>query len=120
MIPEIRNRYNKLFTEEKYNVFINDLESVYPGHLEFRVAETPIFVPEEFTNKMVDACEAIIEVISTNEYSTKSEKAIPSHLKVPGEDKHPQCIAFDFGVCVNEKGEYEPQLIEMQGFPSLF
>ena len=29
-------------------------------------------------------------------------------------------IAFDFGICINEAGEYEPQLIEMQGFPTLF
>jgi hypothetical protein len=32
----------------------------------------------------------------------------------------PHCIAFDFGVCTNDRGEYEPQLIEMQGFPTLF
>ena len=39
---------------------------------------------------------------------------------MPGEDEHPHCIAFDFGVCENDNGELEPQLIEMQGFPSLF
>jgi len=39
---------------------------------------------------------------------------------VPGESDHSHFIAFDFGICINEEGEYEPQLIEMQGFPSLF
>ncbi|MFS9669845.1 hypothetical protein, partial [Klebsiella pneumoniae] len=29
-------------------------------------------------------------------------------------------IAFDFGICQNAAGDYEPQLIEMQGFPTLF
>jgi hypothetical protein len=29
-------------------------------------------------------------------------------------------IAFDFGICVNDNKEFEPQLIELQGFPSLF
>ena len=29
-------------------------------------------------------------------------------------------IAFDFGICQNEENELEPQLIEMQGFPTLF
>jgi hypothetical protein len=29
-------------------------------------------------------------------------------------------IAFDFGICIGEEGEPEPQLIEMQGFPTLF
>ena len=41
-------------------------------------------------------------------------------MRVPSEDGHPHCIAFDFGICYNEKGELEPQLIEMQGFPTLF
>ncbi len=29
-------------------------------------------------------------------------------------------IAFDFGICIGEDGQPEPQLIEMQGFPTLF
>jgi hypothetical protein len=29
-------------------------------------------------------------------------------------------IAFDFGICTSEDGSLEPQLIEMQGFPTLF
>ncbi len=29
-------------------------------------------------------------------------------------------IAFDFGICINSDNELEPQLIEMQGFPTLF
>ena len=120
MIPAIRKEYNQKFNEENYKQFISDLNNVYPGHLEFRVAETPVFVPETFTRKVISACEYIIDVISTPEYKKASERAIPNHLRVPNEDEHPHCIAFDFGVCINDKGELEPQLIEMQGFPSLF
>jgi hypothetical protein len=29
-------------------------------------------------------------------------------------------LVFDFGICENKEGEWEPQLIEMQGFPSLY
>jgi hypothetical protein len=39
---------------------------------------------------------------------------------VPNENAHTHFIAFDFGICENEQGELEPQLIEMQGFPTLF
>src|SRR5436305_6695134 len=120
MIPEIRKQFNKDFSKEKYEAFLKDLNNVYPGHLEFRVTETPVFVPMDFTNKILSACDYIIDVISTPEYKKVSEKAIPSHLIVPNQDEHPHCIAFDFGVCINDKGELEPQLIEMQGFPSLF
>ena len=39
---------------------------------------------------------------------------------MPNENDHTDFIAFDFGICENEVGEVEPQLIEMQGFPTLF
>lgn len=120
MVEELRKKYNEEFSEEKYKSFIKDLNNVYPGQLDFRVAETPVFVSKEFTNKILSACESIIDVISTPDYQKQSSNAIPENLKVPNEDEHPHFICFDFGVCKNEKGELEPQLIEMQGFPSLF
>lgn len=120
MIPSIRKAFNESFTKEKYEDFLKDLESAHPGQIEFRVAETPVFVPKSFTNKILDACENIIDLITDPRFIELTDKAIPTGLKVPGEIKHTQCIAFDFGICVNDFGEYEPQLIEMQGFPSLF
>jgi hypothetical protein len=120
MVPELRKKYNAEFSKGKYDAYVNDLAGVYPGQLDFRLAETPVFVPKTFTEKMLSACETIINVTATPEYRKQSEKAIPSHLKVPNEDVHPHCICFDFAVCKNEEGELEPQLIEMQGFPTLF
>ena len=120
MVPEIRKKYNAQFGRENYESFVVELANVFPGQLDFRVAETPVFVPKAFMNKIFSACESIVDVITKPEYHKQSEKAIPSHLRVPDEDNHPHCIAFDFGVCRNEEGELEPQLIEMQGFPSLF
>ena len=120
MVPELRKKYNYQFSRDKYEAFVNDLANVYPGQLDFRLAETLVFVPKDFLKKIYSACDSIIDVIKTPEYHQRSEKAIPPHLRVPNEDAHPHCIAFDFGVCQNEQGELEPQLIEMQGFPSLF
>ncbi|HEX8315509.1 MAG TPA: hypothetical protein VF609_10975 [Flavisolibacter sp.] len=120
MIPSMRQQFNQAFTEEAYRNYIKELENVYPGQLDFRVAETPIFIPKEFTQKMLDACDAILEQVSTDEYRKQSDKAIPAQLNVPGQNEYPHCIAFDFGICLNDKGELEPQLIEMQGFPTLF
>lgn len=120
MIGALRKKYNQEFSEGNYRSFLSALENVYPGQLDFRVAETPVFVSKEFTNKILSACESIIDVITTPEYRKQSENAIPKNLKVPDEDGHPHFICFDFGVCKNGKGELEPQLIEMQGFPSLF
>src|SRR5579875_2881563 len=120
MVTEIRKAYNAQFTKDKYQSFVNALANVYPGQLDFRVAETPVFVPKSFTEKMLSACESIIDVITQPGYQQKSERAIPPHVRVPNEDAHPQFIAFDFGVCYNEQGQLVPKLIEMQGFPSMF
>jgi uncharacterized protein (UPF0248 family) len=120
MVPALREQFNHDFTEEKYQEYIHDLSQLYPGHLDFRVAETPVFIPKWFTKKMLDACETIVDVIKDQKYLQQSEKAIPSQLKVPGENSFPEFICFDFGICENENGELEPQLVEMQAFPTLF
>jgi hypothetical protein len=120
MEPAIRKHFNETFTKEKYEAFLKELHAVHPGSIEFRVAETAVFVPKEFTNKMLDACESIIDVIVDPKFKELTKNAIPKELQVPGENEHSHCIAFDFGICINEEGKYEPQLIEMQGFPSLF
>ena len=120
MIPSLRQQYNRQFTKEKYEAYLNDLDNLYPGQLDFRIAETPVFVPKDFWQKMLSACDRIVDNITTPGYRQQSEKAIPSHLFVPNEDQHPDFIAFDFGICLNKEGSLEPQLIEMQGFPTLF
>jgi len=120
MIPAIRQAYNQSFTKEQYETFLANLNAVHPGAIEFRVAETPIFVPKDFKDKILDACEAIVDIIADPGFKNLTRNAIPQGLAVPGENEHTHFIAFDFGICFNEAGEYEPQLIEMQGFPTLF
>lgn len=120
MIPAIRKKFNYAFSKEKYEAFLTELNATHQGAIEFRVAETALFVPKDFTNMMLDACESIVDIITAKDFTQLTQYAIPAHLKVPNETDHTQFIAFDFGICINDKGEYEPQLIEMQGFPSLF
>jgi hypothetical protein len=120
MIPQIRKAYNENFTEAKYDSLIRELSSTYPGQLDFRVAETPLFIPADFRKKMISACESIVDFIVDEKFDKFTRNAIPPGLEVPGDEGLPHFIAFDFGICVNGLGEYEPQLIEMQGFPSLF
>ncbi len=116
----LRDQFNKNFTEEKYESYMMEIESIHPGSLDFRNAETPIFINKEFKNKMLGACEKIIDVITAPNFSALTERSIPENLRVPGEDGHTQFIVFDFGICSNANGQMEPQLIEMQGFPTLY
>ncbi len=120
MVKELRDRFNKNFTVENYKAYVEALSAVHPNALEFRVAETPIFIDKAFKAKVLSACESIVDVITQYNFKPLTSRAIPPDIKVPNENDHSHFIAFDFGICENEKGELEPQLIEMQGFPSLF
>ncbi len=120
MIPALREQFNKNFTDNKYREFLDDLNSKHPGQIEFRVAETPIFVPKDFTNKMLEACESIVDFIKEPNFKALTDRAIPVDENVPGEKGHAHFLTFDFGICEKENGELEPQLIEMQAFPTLF
>jgi len=120
MVPALRKAFNAAFTEKQYEAFLKDLDHLHPGAIEFRIAETPVFVARDFGQKIIDACEAIVDVITNDQFLKLTDKAIPKLDRVPGENKHSHFIAFDFGICVNHLGELEPQLVEMQGFPTLF
>jgi hypothetical protein len=120
MIKSLRDKFNVAFTPEKYAAYMQQIEAVAPGALDFRNAETPIFIPKDFTQKMLDACESIIDVITDKKFMTVTERGIPANIKVPNENKQAEFIVFDFGICKNVHGEMEPQLIEMQGFPTLY
>jgi hypothetical protein len=120
MIFEHRHRYNSAFTPEKYQEMLADIDQQFPGQLEFRVAETPVFIPADLRDKLVAAGENIIDVIQQENFKELTEAAIPAHQRVPGNEGRPDFLTFDFAVCRNEAGNLEPQLIEMQGFPSLY
>ncbi len=120
MVAAVRDEFNKNFTSEKYKAFLEDLHSYHPGEIEFRVAETPVFVDKAFTQKVIDACESIVDVIVQPDFKALTESSIPASVRMDSENDHTDFIAFDFGICIDEFGVFSPQLIEMQGFPSLF
>ena len=119
MIEKYRKAFNANFTEEKYHQFIEKLEEGFPA-IPFRVAETPIFIPEALKAKLIAAGEEIIALIKQDNFKALTQKAIPSEWNVPNETAHPHFLTFDYGLCKNENGEVTPMLIEMQGFPSLY
>jgi len=120
MVPALRKAFNDAFTEQQYDAFLKDLNAPHPGAIEFRIAETPVFISRAFGDKMMDACETIIDLITDPGFKKITEKAIPPKDNVPRENSHSHFLALDFGVCINPDGVLEPQLIEMQGFPTLY
>lgn len=120
MVPAIRKQFNESFSEARYQAYLFSLNEKFKGAIEFRVAETPVFIDKVFKDKILSACESIVDVIVQPDFIELTNQAIPANVKVPNENSHTNFIAFDFGICENDNGELEPQLIEMQGFPTLF
>jgi hypothetical protein len=120
MISSLRKQFNTSFTPDKYKKFLEDLHSRFPGAIEFRISETPVFIPAAFGKKLAETCEYIIDQITDPGYLQLTESSIPAGDRVPDEGPISHMISFDFGICQNSDGELEPQLIEMQGFPTLY
>lgn len=120
MIPDIRQAFNQQFTPSRYTDLLAGLTVETGVTPDFRVAETPVFVPKKLQEQLLAAGEAVIEVIRRPDLLQLTEAAIPKAHLVPKENHHPQFIIIDFAVTRNEAGEPAPQLIELQGFPSLF
>ena len=121
MITELRNRFNSEFTIEKYQHFLEAIHNEFNHTPNFRIAETPVFIPRNLKEKLIEACSDITDVIVDPGFKRLTEGAIHfPHQPVPYEDEHTLFLQMDFGICHDEKGELIPQLIEIQGFPSLY
>lgn len=120
MVAAFREAFNQTFTQARYQGFLEELHRHYPGAIDFRVAETPVFIDKAFAAKLYDACESLVDLITAPDFKEKTSRAVPEQENVPHENDQAHLIAFDFAICTNEQGALEPQLIEMQGFPSLF
>ena len=119
MIPKYRTQFNGEFSQEKYQK-VNELIKEKTGYeAGFRISESPIFLSNEFWQKLDDASQSIISQIKKMS-DEELRKAIPANCNVPNDTKKPHFVAIDFGICQDEKGNVIPQLIELQAFPSLF
>ena len=77
MVPALRDAFNSAFTKEKYQAFLDDLHSHYPGAIDFRISETAEYIPAWFGKKITDACESIIDIITDPKFREMTANAIP-------------------------------------------
>jgi hypothetical protein len=120
MIPDIRRAYNTAFTDDAYKAFLDYIGKAYNNVPNFRVAETPVFIPHALKEHLFRACDEITNTICRPDYKALTQSALQDKYEVPGEDAHATFLVMDFGVTVKENGELWPMLIEVQGFPSLY
>jgi len=119
MISAVRQRYNAAFTEQRYAAFTAELNQAMYWPVDFRVAESPLFLDEATTRALVRAADDIVGQLAKPEFRQHAATAIPAGLTVPRETEWPHFLAVDFALCHDDSGKVLPQLIELQGFPTV-
>jgi hypothetical protein len=121
MVPALREEFNRNFTAEKYQRFLRGLDDVSGTKIEFRVSETPCFVPRSLLDQMAGYGHDLVhQLVDNPEYRRTSDATVPPQWNVPNESPLPMFVAVDFGLVHNAGGELEPKLVELQAFPSLY
>ncbi len=118
MDPTYRARFNAQITPQRYDWYQRELSRRLGAEFEFRLAESPLFLPDDFKARVVAAAQAIVEQLSDPANIAQMKRAIPARWDTPGMDALPNLTQVDFAV-VRENGVLVPKLIELQGFPSL-
>ena len=120
MIASIRQKFNADFTEQAHQNYLAALNKPFLGALDFSIAETPIFIDKDFTEKVLATGDYVSQVIQSDRFNSITEPSLKNIPHFPNETALPQCIVMDFAIATNEQNELVPALIELQGFPSLF
>lgn len=119
MIPALRQLYNTAFTDARYAAFSRELNRSMYWPVDFRVAESPLYLDEATTSALVEAATDITRQLATPEFLQHAATAIPANLSVPRETEFPHFLCIDFALCHDADGRVLPQLIELQGFPTV-
>ncbi|MGA8672526.1 MAG: hypothetical protein WB679_21800 [Terracidiphilus sp.] len=121
MIRELRTHFNREYNDEKYAALRQLLDDRSGAKVEFRIAETPLFVPKSLLQQMADEGRALSSrLIADPHYLSAARRAIPQGYSVQNETPHPHFLTADFALVRDGSGELTPRLVEIQAFPSVF
>jgi hypothetical protein len=121
LIAELREPFNAAYRPEKYQVLLTGLDARVGTKVEFRVAETPIFLPQRMLEEMASAgAELTNWLLAWPEYMAGAQASIPAGFRVAGDSAHPHFLTADFALVRTAGGELAPRLVEIQAFPSVY
>jgi hypothetical protein len=121
VIPLLRQRFNERFSNEGYGRLLSLAEERCGVKVEYRIAETPVFVPVELLEEMAAAgADMTRALLADDDYLAAARRAIPAGYDVAGALKHPHFLTADFALARDAAGELAPRLVEIQAFPSIY
>lgn len=121
MIPAFRQQFNRKFSRDRYACLLDWLQLRCGIKVEFRVAESPIFVERSLLEQLAaSGAELAKALMGWPAYMKAAEAAIPRAYRVAGETGHPNFLTADFALVRNGVGRLVPRLVEIQAFPSVY
>jgi hypothetical protein len=121
VIPDLRARFNERFVEDDYASLLSRLERRCGSRVEFRVAETPIFIPHALLQELsTHGAELTHSIIDNAPCLDAARNAIPPGYRVANETAHPNFLTADFALVRDADGALVPRLVELQAFPSVY
>ncbi|MBS1823708.1 MAG: hypothetical protein JST93_00175 [Acidobacteria bacterium] len=120
MIPALRAQFNASYTPRQYQHLLQEVETRAGCPVKYRQSETPCFFRESDLMKMATAGQELVDsLLAHPTYLDEARATIPAKFLVPGEAARPLFVQADFGLIETTSG-FEPRLVEIQGFPSLY
>jgi hypothetical protein len=119
VIEPLRSTFNASWTERAYETYKERLAEVAGSPIGFRVCESPVFLPPDLRDAMVQGALEIWDLLLQPAALERSKAAVPPEHDAPGSDDHPLFAQADFAISEVD-GRLAPRLIELQGFPSLY
>ena len=121
MLPDLRDAFNANFRPDGYQALLQQLEVRAGTKVEFRVAETPVFLSRRILEEMAEAGARLTRrLLAWPEYMAAARRSIPEGYEVAGGTSHPHFLTADFALVAAADGELVPRLVEIQAFPSVY
>ena len=121
LIPELRRQFNERFSDSRYATLLAVMEKRCGVRVDYRIAETPVFLPLETLSEMAVAGIDLTRTLMRNpEYLEAARRAIPAGFDVAGQTPHPNFLTADFALVRDTSGQLAPRLVEIQAFPSVY
>jgi hypothetical protein len=120
VIPALRERFNREYDEARHRQMCAGLADRCGVPIEFRLSETPCFLPGSVARRLVETSQVLIaQLLDNPEYLAAAETLVPPEFHIRGGEPLPTFVQVDFGIVRTPNG-IEGRLVEMQAFPSLY
>ncbi len=122
MIPELRQRFNRDFTPEKYRRFLDRVDAGQRHSRRVPRLRNAVFLPAPLLEQMTRYGSELTHQLVGEPALSRGLRWFDSrrNSKFPMKPRVP-CSCRSISVwCATPDGELEPKLVELQGFPSLY